>query len=66
MNDNNTIECRKCKYYYITWDEKFPYGCRAMGFKGKMQPSIVVKKNSGTKCMMFRKKKTPEDANQNK
>jgi len=66
MNNNNTIECRKCKHYYITWDVKFPYGCRAMGFKGKTQPAAVVKKNSGMQCMMFKKRKIPENAHQNK
>jgi len=66
MTTNSTIECRKFKYYYITWDKNFPYGCRSMGFKGKTQPSIVVSKSSGIQCMMFEKKKTPEDAPQNK
>ena len=56
----------KCKHYYITWDVKFPYGCRAMGFKGKTAPAAVVKKHSGMQCMMFKKRKIPENAHQNK
>jgi hypothetical protein len=52
-----TIECQKCKHYYITWDKNFPYGCRAMGFKGKKIPSQTVYKSSGMQCLMFEKKK---------
>ena len=53
-------DCRKCKYLYVTWDKNFPYGCYAMGFKGKNMPSITVKKQSGTRCLMFVKKASPK------
>lgn len=56
MIDQKKILCRKCRHYYITWDEKFPHGCRAMAFKGKTLPSAVVLKNSGTPCYLFEKK----------
>jgi len=56
--DNKQLfgDCRDCKFYYITWDRNFPYGCRAMGFKGKQQPSYMVYKSSGIKCQLFQKK----------
>lgn len=57
MTSHFTIECHKCKYYYITWDKKFPYGCRKMGFKSKTLPSIAVYQNSGFECQLFQPKK---------
>ena len=54
--------CRRCKFYYITWDVKHPHGCRAMGFKGKELPYLTVLKNSGTRCLLFEKKATPSKA----
>jgi len=53
--------CTGCKHYYITWDKKFPYGCRAMGFKSHESPSLSVYKSSGMQCLLFE----PRD-NQNK
>ncbi len=47
------IICRKCIYYFITWEPKQPYGCKAYGFKSKYLPSLVVKKESGQECMNF-------------
>jgi len=51
------INCFNCIYFYITWDEKFPRGCKAMGFKSREMPSAVVSKSSGSECLKFRKKK---------
>jgi hypothetical protein len=51
------INCFDCIYFYITWDEKFPRGCKAMGFKSREMPSDVVCKSSGSECLRFRKKK---------
>jgi hypothetical protein len=56
MKDIN-INCFNCVYFYITWDEKFPRGCRAMGFKSKEIPSAVVYESSGAECLKFKKKK---------
>jgi len=47
------VNCFKCKHFYITWDKRFPYGCRAFGFKSKLLPSIEVFKASGQKCLQF-------------
>jgi len=51
------INCFDCISFYITWDEKFPRGCKAMGFKSREMPSAVVYKSSGSECLKFRKKK---------
>jgi hypothetical protein len=55
-NNPNKVDCFKCIYFKITWDKQKPYGCTAMGFKSKLLPSLEVYKNSGNKCLMFKKK----------
>ncbi|PIE74844.1 MAG: uracil-DNA glycosylase [Deltaproteobacteria bacterium] len=55
---NNHINCHKCKYYYVTWEKKHAHGCRAMGFKSRIIPSMVVFKTSGDKCKYYTLKKT--------
>jgi len=51
------IDCHKCKHYYVTWDKKFPHGCRAMNFKSLQFPSTVVQNStSGEDCLLFKKK----------
>lgn len=57
MQPLKTVICRKCKYYYITWDTGKPHGCRAMNFKSRQPPSLVVRRNSGAECMRY----TPKD-----
>lgn len=47
------INCNKCKNFYITWDGRFPYGCHAIGFKGKEMPSVSVRNNTGIDCQFF-------------
>lgn len=47
------LDCHKCKHYYITWENGFPHGCRAMGFKSRELPSRVVYLNSGAECLLF-------------
>ena len=51
------IDCHKCEHYYVTWDKKFPHGCRAMNFKSLQFPSIVVQNSTlGENCLLFEKK----------
>jgi len=52
------IDCHKCKHYYVTWDKNFPHGCKAMKFKSKQLPSIVVRVSSDRECLLFKIKKT--------
>ena len=46
----------KCEQYYVTWDKEFPHGCRAMGFKSKLFPSIVIRVSSDHECLLNKKK----------
>lgn len=54
--ENKRIDCHKCEYYYVTWDKKFPHGCKAMEFKSMQLPSIVVFASSKRECLLFKKK----------
>jgi hypothetical protein len=50
------IVCLKCTYFYVTWDKGFPNGCKAMGFKSKDLPSLVVNQCSGMPCQQYEPK----------
>lgn len=52
-NQGQNRGCKNCAHYYITWDVKFPYGCRLFGFKSKGEPSMTVFKSLGKKCDNF-------------
>ncbi len=45
--------CRDCRYFMITWDVQFPYGCRAHTFKSKKSPAEEVFEASGMQCLLF-------------
>jgi len=47
------VNCRRCRYYYITWESAAPHGCRLMGFKSRNLPSAVVRRSSGQDCQAF-------------
>jgi hypothetical protein len=51
------INCMKCEHYYVTWDKKFPNGCKAYGFKTKHTPSADVLSSSGMDCQLYEAKK---------
>ncbi len=50
------IDCRACRHFYITHERAFPYGCRVVGFKSRLMPSIEVYMNSGIACQLFQEK----------
>ena len=50
------VNCRDCRYYYITFDANAPYGCRIYGFKAKITPSLAVYQSSGMHCTLFQPK----------
>ena len=56
QKEREKIDCFKCKHFYITWEQSFPRGCKAMGFKSKEMPSDVVYQSSGMECMRFEEK----------
>ena len=36
------VDCNACAHFFITWDKRFPYGCKAMGFMSSHSPSKDV------------------------
>lgn len=50
------VSCMKCKFFYITWDKLFPYGCKAMRFKSKNMPCVEVSQISGEECLDYQDK----------
>lgn len=51
------INCIACKHYFVTWDMKFPKGCRAFQFKTPNLPSLDVFRSSGEACLKFEDKR---------
>ena len=47
---NNSIKCHGCYFFYITYKQSKPYGCKAYGFISKILPAKVVFDSSGKKC----------------
>ncbi|MDL2275605.1 uracil-DNA glycosylase [Desulfosarcina sp. OttesenSCG-928-G10] len=56
MTSETTVNCRSCQHYFITWDPHLPHGCRAMGFKSPVLPSILVFRHSGQICLQYESK----------
>ncbi|NMA01590.1 MAG: uracil-DNA glycosylase [Clostridia bacterium] len=54
--NNKHRDCYKCQYFYVTWDKKFPRGCKALGFKSAQLPSLEVYKTSKMPCLYFKEK----------
>lgn len=48
--------CRRCQFYYITFDASFPYGCRALDFKSRRLPQYEVMAASQQRCLAFKPK----------
>ena len=44
------IKCHGCIFFYVTYKQQKPYGCKAYGFISKNLPSKVVLNTSGIKC----------------
>lgn len=59
MSDAKRIDCMKCRHFYVTWDRRFPKGCKAFGFKTQNLPSLTVFTSSGKPCMNFEVKDRP-------
>lgn len=49
----------------ITWDVRMPYGCKLMGFRSKVLPSLEVLRTDGRHCSGFSAKPTPAHAQAN-
>jgi hypothetical protein len=56
MPGSDRRNCFKCTFFYVTWDRQHPNGCRAMGFKTRQLPSVVVFQSSGKPCKFYKEK----------
>ena len=45
--------CWDCRHLAITWDARMPYGCKLMGFRSRVLPSMEVLRNDGRFCGGF-------------
>ena len=45
--------CFECRHMAITWDMRMPYGCKLMGFRSKVIPSLEVLRTDGRSCGGF-------------
>ena len=45
----------------ITWDVRLPYGCKLMGFRSKVVPSLEVLRTDGRFCGGFSPKPAKPD-----
>ena len=55
--DTEKIDCMKCEYFTVTWNPKFPRGCKLYGFKTVAYPSVEVLKATGEECAGYTIKK---------
>jgi hypothetical protein len=46
----------------VTWDVRMPYGCKLMGFRSKVVPSMEVLRTDGRFCGGFSPKPVKPDA----
>lgn len=46
-------KCTQCAHYFISYDPRFPYGCRAMNFKSRTLPQNEVAAISGMDCQTY-------------
>jgi hypothetical protein len=54
--EQRIVNCFKCKFFYVTWEKKFPYGCKAIGFKSRKMPCLDVRQISGDHCLYYQEK----------
>lgn len=63
FREHGVVSCMKCTYHFITYDPRFPYGCRALGFKSKRPPQYEVAGASLQPCFYYQEKaRSREDA----
>ena len=52
-----SFDCKKCKHFFVTHNQRTPYGCRIFQIQSQTLPALVVRNNSGKRCMGFSAKK---------
>ena len=53
---SDRVDCLQCEHFIVSWDPKFPRGCKLYGFKTMGYPSVEVVKATGEDCIGFVKK----------
>ena len=48
--------CIKCEHYYVTYDQRFPRGCRLFEIKSRMLPTYAVFRSTGQHCPAYQLK----------
>ena len=61
-NESKRVDCFQCKHFYVTWDPRFPRGCKVFGFKTRQLPSVAVFSSSGEPCEGFERKDSAGDS----
>ena len=56
MVPNTHIKCGKCRFFFVTYDKKRPWGCSRFGFKSLTLPYQLVLTTTGTNCAYFKEK----------
>jgi hypothetical protein len=50
-------QCRHCQYFYHTYNQQTPYGCRKFAFQSKLMPQLLIKQaDAGRNCQAFKPK----------
>ena len=52
--------CWECRYLAITWDPRMPYGCKLMGFRSRVIPSLEVLRTDGRFVVAFHPNPLPQ------
>ncbi|WP_443640404.1 hypothetical protein ABXT70_10295 [Candidatus Njordibacter sp. Uisw_039] len=61
MNTNSsTPDCMQCKHFYVTWEAKFPRGCRLFAIKSRQLPMIEIMRIDGHACRGYAPKPAPQ------
>jgi hypothetical protein len=60
-----SADCNTCAHFFITWDKRYPYGCRAMNFMSSNSPNKDVFEVEGRDCLTYRSKQSSSEEKEN-
>lgn len=52
-------DCFTCRHFFVTWNPRWPRGCRAFGFQTRELPSSLVRETSGGECRAHEERVSP-------
>ncbi len=59
----DSISCLRCVHYYVTWNKKYPRGCRKYGFETDLMPSDTILIYTCKSCAYYKNKFKKTDPN---